>query len=402
MSSRTEIATRDNGQRKDVTIPNPFANSPVVAQPSSAGIAAVNARELAEIHGQMQIARMNPRDPRRALDAILNAFARPGLAEVSMYQYSRGGQDITGLSIRAAEALAQHWGNIRTGVKELTRANGQSEVQAYAWDLETGFYAERTFHVRHWRDTKKGGRPITDERDIYELVANMGARRQRACILAVIPADVKEAAEQQIHVTMTTNIEVTPESIQKMVKYFADEFGVTKAQIEKRIQRRVDSISPAQMLSLKRIAQSLKDKIGDVSDFFEPDETQAGEAASEQQSVSQTQNVKEKLRSKQQQIKEKSGAKSEAKDDAAAETKPDTQPAPDREPDANSVAVLKDAAIQALKEAGDLKTLNEAWVEIVSTYEDSDEEIPIDVEATYHDRKEELTQSTERDGELPL
>src|SRR5690606_38202099 len=143
---------------------------------------------------------------------------------------------------------------------------------------------ERTFHVRHWRDTKKGGRPLTDERDIYELVANMGARRQRACILAVIPADVKEAAEQQIHVTMTTNIEVTPESIQKMVKYFADEFGVTKAQIEKRIQRRVDSISPAQMLSLKRIAQSLKDKIGDVSDFFEPDETQAGEAASEQQS----------------------------------------------------------------------------------------------------------------------
>ena len=43
---------------------------------------------------------------------------------------------------------------------------------AYAWDLESGYYDERQFQVRHWRDTKKGGYAIKEERDIYELVAN--------------------------------------------------------------------------------------------------------------------------------------------------------------------------------------------------------------------------------------
>ena len=35
---------------------------------------------------------------------------------------------------------------------------------------------------------------ITDDRDIYELEANMSARRIRACILQMIPGDVTDAA----------------------------------------------------------------------------------------------------------------------------------------------------------------------------------------------------------------
>lgn len=375
----TEMVQRENGAVA-ARVANPFASAPVVAQPTTAGIAAVNARELAEIHGQMQIARMNPRSPVKAMDQILNSFARPGLAESGMYEYARGGQQVTGLSIRSAEALAQHWGNIRTGVKELTRSGGQSEVQAYAWDLETGFYSERTFHVKHWRDTKKGGYQITEERDIYELVANMGARRQRACILAIIPGDVKEAAERQIHTTMKANIQVTPDSIQAMVKYFEDEFCVTKAMIEARIQRRVDSIVPAQMLQLKRIVQSLKDGMGTPADFFDlavgadassptgvggaaasdSAEGAAGAAKASGQTASQTQSVKEKLKGKQ-----------------AA--------------NAPSLKVTKESAIQSLKEAGSSIDLEKAWADIGLAHQQAGQEIDPDVEDAYRARKEELT-----------
>lgn len=55
----------------------------------------------------------------------------------------------------------------------------------------------KQFQVRHWRDTKSGGYALKDSRDIYEKVANDGARRLRACILAVIPADVVETAVKE-------------------------------------------------------------------------------------------------------------------------------------------------------------------------------------------------------------
>jgi hypothetical protein len=134
------------------------------------------------------------------------------------------------------------------------------------------------FRVRHWRDTKKGGYPLKDERDIYELTANMAQRRVRACILAVIPGDIVEAATQQCEVTMKTKADTSPEAMAKMVEAFAG-FGVTKDQIEKRIQRRLDAIQPAQVVALKKIYASLREGMSAPGDWFEHgDAPQAGKS----------------------------------------------------------------------------------------------------------------------------
>jgi hypothetical protein len=157
-----------------------------------------------------------------------------------------------------AEAIAQNWGNILTGVDIIAGDERKSECIAYAWDMETGARDQKRFTVRHWRDTKKGGYALTDERDIYELCANMGARRKRACILAVIPGDVVEAAVQQCEVTLKTKIEITPDYIKSLGEAF-EKFGVTHAMIEKVIQRRLDTLTPALAMRLKKIYASLKD-----------------------------------------------------------------------------------------------------------------------------------------------
>ena len=73
-------------------------------------------RAIAEAQAAMVIAKQFPRNEIKALDRILNACARPGLAEAALYTYSRGGTEITGPSIRLAEALAQNWGNIQFGI----------------------------------------------------------------------------------------------------------------------------------------------------------------------------------------------------------------------------------------------------------------------------------------------
>lgn len=235
-------------------------------------------RAIAEVQAAMILARQFPRDEQKALDRMMVNFQRPALAETALYSYSRGGTDITGPSIRAAEAIAQAWGNIQFGIRELSQSNGESTVQAFAWDVETNVRQVKEFQVPHVRSKKGGNVALTDPRDIYELVANQGARRVRACILGVIPGDIVEAVVNQTEETLRSKADTSPEAVKKMVEYFTT-FGVTKEQLEKRIQRRLDSITPAQVVSLRKIANSLKDGMSTPADWFELPPTTAERSA---------------------------------------------------------------------------------------------------------------------------
>lgn len=288
---------------------NPFGSAPIAAAPTGVIAAAAVQREVAEVQAAMVIAKRFPRDPIQAMDRIMNACTRPTLAEAALYQYSRGGQDIAGASIRLAEQLARDWGNIVCGVTELARQDGHSECLSYAWDLETNFRDEKRFTVRHWRDTKKGGYRITDERDVYELIANMGARRKRACILAVIPGDVQETAVRQCEATMKAKIEITPEFIQSVIDGF-EPFGVMKEHLEKRIQRRIDTMTPGLAVQLKKIHNSLKDGMSVAADWFE---IEAAAEPADGEPKTGTAGVKDALRKQRQPTPQQNGKPDAAK-----------------------------------------------------------------------------------------
>lgn len=261
---------------------NPFDDGRTSAPAMTTTVtqATESSRAVAEVQAALFIARTNPRDQKRAMDRILNACCRPSLAESAIYAYARGGSSITGPSIRLAEAVAQQWGNMQFGIRELSNSGGKSEVQAFAWDVETNTRREITFTVPHIRHTKKGSYKLEDPRDIYELVANQGARRLRACILAVVPGDVVEAAVNQCQLTLQSHTDVTAEGIKKLIEAF-EPLNVTKAQIEKFCQCRAEAIKPAQIVRLRSIYTSLRDGMSSPSDWFEPDETAQPTAAIE-------------------------------------------------------------------------------------------------------------------------
>lgn len=244
-----------------------FTNA-IVTSASSAMIEAESQRATAEIQAEYVIAKRFPRDERQAIDKIMLACQREKLAETAIYSYARGGTAISGPSIRLAEAVAQSWGNIKFGVRELDQRDGISTVQAFAKDLETGTSREMVFQVAHKRFTRQGSKELSDPRDVYELIANNGSRRVRACILAIIPGDVVEAAVEQCQKTLEIKSAVTPDSIAKMLEKFA-EYNVTKAQIEKRIQRRIKALTPAQLVNLRTIFNSLKDGMSSAEEWFE-------------------------------------------------------------------------------------------------------------------------------------
>lgn len=260
-----------NTQNQVTRIENPFGqrNTQAIAQSSPAALITTESqRAIAEVQAALAIAKSFPRDRIAAVDRILNDCQRSGLAEVAVYQYSRGGTSINGPTIRLAESLAQNWGNIQYGVRELSQANGESTVEAFAWDVETNTRQTKIFQVPHIRHTRNGQTKLTDPRDIYELVANNGARRLRACILGVIPGDVVEAALQQCEATLNAYADTSAEGIQKILKAF-EKYGVSKESIEKRIQCRIEAIKPAQIVSLTKIGTSLKEGMSVASDWFD-------------------------------------------------------------------------------------------------------------------------------------
>lgn len=275
--------------------------APIASRPTTAVAASDQQRAIAEVQAALFIARANPRDPIRAIDLVRQDCTRPGLAERALYSYARGGQEVTGPSIRLAECIAQRWGNIQFGVRELEQRTGESVVQAYAWDVENNTRREVTFTVPHVRDTKRGRVRLEDARDIYELTANMGARRLRACILAVVPGDVVDGAVEQVEETLKAKIEVTPERVKKVLDAFAN-YGVTQKQVEKRIQRHAsaESITPALMLQLLKIGNSLRDGMSVAADWFEP-----ADEAEEKPPQNGADGVKAKLRGKAAQAAEK-------------------------------------------------------------------------------------------------
>lgn len=245
--------------------------------PTVEGILATDqARAVAEVQASLVIAASRPRNELRARDRLLQACQRVNLASGALYQYSRSGTAISGPSIRLAEAAARAWGNMNYGFRELSRRTGESECEAFAWDLETNTKAVRQFSIRHRRDTKKGGYDLTDERDIYELMANQAQRRVRAAILEIIPGDIMEDAVAECEKTMKANVGNVAEAAAKLVQVFAD-MGIPREAVEKRLGHRLDAIQPAQIIAFRKIYASIKDGMSAPKDWF--DMEPASEAA---------------------------------------------------------------------------------------------------------------------------
>lgn len=232
--------------------------------------AAAVARATQEIQAALVIAQRFPRDEIKARQRVLQACTRKGLAEVAEYEYSRGGTRITGPTIDLLRAIASRWGHLRWGWSEVERREGASMVRCWAWDLQSGSQAERTFSVRHWRDTAGGGYALEDDRDIYELLANQAARRVRACMEEVIDSDIVSDAVDACRKTLKEG-EKTPlkDRLVKLLLAF-EPMGVTREKIEALLGNNLDSVSENQLAKLRRIYKSIQDGVGEAKDFFKP------------------------------------------------------------------------------------------------------------------------------------
>ena len=254
-------------------VPNmPNMNSGVMAQLDNInqGTVAIEAsRAIAEAQGKLVIAKRFPRDEVQAYNRVAQACQRKGIAEKAFYSYNRGGGTVSGPTIRFAEELASCWGNIDYGIKELSQDDGKSEMQAYAWDLETNAQSVQNFTNPHIREVGGKAKILTSQRDIYEINANMGARRLRSRILAILPNDLVDMAISECKKTLAgNNDEPLIDRVKKMIVAFG-KIGVTQEQIEKRLGRKVDTMTIDDFTDYIGIYNAIKQGESKIAEWFE-------------------------------------------------------------------------------------------------------------------------------------
>ena len=230
------------------------------------------ARAIAEVRAAVMIAMDRPRDRSAALAEMREVCGIMALAERAFFRVPRGGETVNGESIHLARELARCWGNIDYGVKELARDDirGQSELLAFAWDLQTNARSEIVFVVPHVKG--KANRRLTGTQEVYENNASFAGRRLREAIFSVLPVWFKAEAADLCHKTLEHG------GGKPLVQRVADmraafgAIGVTPMQLERKRSRKVDDFTAEDVAALGVVYGSIKRSEVTIVDEFPPDE----------------------------------------------------------------------------------------------------------------------------------
>jgi hypothetical protein len=246
---------------------NPFQTKVTGKGGNVGAIAIEQERAIAEAQGQLILAKRFPRDLTAAHLELMESCRMPSLANVAFYNVPRGGSKVSGPSIRLAEEIARVYGNFEYGHRELSRSADKSEVEVYAWDKEKNNRSIRQITVMHTLDTKDGQRPLRDQKDVDDKIANVASKQVRGRILALLPKWMVESAVEECKRTIAgRNDEPLAQRIRKMVDAFG-KYGVKPEQIAEYIGHPVESATQDDFIDLLGVFNAIRDG-GKISDYF--------------------------------------------------------------------------------------------------------------------------------------
>jgi hypothetical protein len=215
-------------------------------------------RAIAEVQAAIVVAQQCPRNVLRAIDDMRESCRRKELADRAFYRYPKGGKPVTGPTVHLARELARVWGNFQYGLSELRRDDdyGQSELLAFAWDVQTNTRNASVFINPHRLYTGGKGQ-LTELRDIYDNNANVGARRVREAIFAVLPTWFVEEAVDLCSKTIAEGGGVPlPQRKANAIEVFGN-LGITIPQLEAKLGAPSDKWTDQDVAQLRIIRQSL-------------------------------------------------------------------------------------------------------------------------------------------------
>lgn len=267
----------------DIVQSNQTSTAPALFQrgaitPSGANVGAVaieQERAIAEVQGQLILAKRFPRDLNGAYAELMESCSLPAMANQAFYSVPNRG---AGPSIRLAEEIARVFGNFEFGHRELSRGDGKSEVEVYAWDKQTNNRSIRQITVMHTVDTKNGPKVLRDQADIDNRIANVASKQVRGRILAMMPKWLVQEAIEKCKATLAgTTSEPISVRVRKMTQAFA-QYGVTDKHLADYLKHALDETTVDELVDLLGIYNAIKEGAR-PSEFFSAEKEEAEASA---------------------------------------------------------------------------------------------------------------------------
>lgn len=244
----------------------PFGRMMATQSGMNAGAVAIEQeRAIAEAQGQLILAKKFPRSMTGAMNEFLESCKSPEFAVQAFYSVPNRG---SGPSIRFAEEAARCYGNFQYGHRELSRTEGKSEIEVFAWDMQNNNRSIRQVTVLHVRDKSGGSVPLKDQTDIDNRIANVASKQMRSRILALLPKHIVAAGQAMCKATIAGGNGEKPlaERISGMMQAFG-RFGVNKTHIETHLGHDVDNTTVDELADLIGIYNAIKEG-GKASEYF--------------------------------------------------------------------------------------------------------------------------------------
>lgn len=311
-------------------------------RPVSSGIAVHESQAQDHIKAQIWLAKEFPRDEVQARRAIVEACKRPKLAKKGRYEFQRGKQMVTGMSVHAARELAGLWQHMRCGFHVINDTGDRIHIKGFALDMQRNVYFEsedsfKTLIYRKGKDGQSGAWVEPDERDRRELINRRAAIAVRNAILQVLPGDIVEDAERLLEETernsARTALRDRKTAQEKLIEAFGY-FHVTPEMIEHHLGHPLKELTEEELVHLRGVWNTIKDDNGRVEEFF-PKKTASPPAAEEQDDSGKARKAQQ-LRDK---AKRKKGEEPEPEPESAEPEYPDDfdhDPIPEEEQEVES------------------------------------------------------------------
>lgn len=239
--------------------------------------------------------------PRRELDArdrILTACKRSefaGRAEFSRPMGKKKDENgrwvdnyVKGPSIRFAELALREWGNIISEAQVLYEDDDVRRVRVSVLDLESNAQFTKDIQLRKTieRRSKKGREDdvigerknsynetvyilhATDD-ELYVKEAAWVSKVLRNEGLRLIPTDIIEEGMRVARQTAAKQVYQDPEAEKKRLVDAFSSIGVRPAELERYLGHKLDTISPAELVNLRTVYQSIRDNESAWTDYVE-------------------------------------------------------------------------------------------------------------------------------------
>lgn len=255
--------------QRNQSFKNPFEKAK--ADHISHGTVAIESeRAIAQIQAKVVMARKFPRDAARCYDHVMHACQDLNLAENAFYSYPKGGSVVHGPTIRLAEELARIWGNVEISINELSRREGETEMLAVAWDMESNVTQSVTFTVKHKLDTKQGPRDLNSERDVRDIAANVSGRKLRGRILALLPKTLVDSAVAQCYKTLAHSVGTNLDQERRAIVSALKEFSVPESAIKTKFGvKDISTLNADTVAKLVGIYKTIKANEATAQEIFE-------------------------------------------------------------------------------------------------------------------------------------